>query len=80
MIRIKLFAAAKQIVGSDELQLDVVTPLSVSHLRNKLVEREPKLAEVVAHARFAVNAEYATDETQVDADDDIAIIPPVSGG
>ena len=41
--------------------------------------KEP-LAEVVAHARLAVNNEYAADTAVVPAAAEVAIIPPVSGG
>ena len=40
----------------------------------------PPLADIVPHARFAVNTEYATDTTPITAHAEIALIPPVSGG
>lgn len=45
------------------------------------LEREcPRLAEARGRLRFAVNQEYATLETHLKPGDEVAIIPPVSGG
>ena len=79
-IRIRLFAAAKQLVGVDRVQLEIADGATVADLREELLRSFPALADVLPHVAFAVNEAYASDETKVDPQCDIACIPPVSGG
>jgi molybdopterin converting factor subunit 1 len=79
-VTIKLFAAAKQIAGTDSIELSCSENSTVSDLKGKLVEQLPDLESIVSHARFAINADFATDDTLVQENSEIACIPPVSGG
>jgi len=80
MFRVKLFAVAKQIVGSDTATIDLPEPSTIADLRAALARDYPALAATLGSVVFAVNAEYATDETRLSPADEIACIPPVSGG
>jgi len=83
-VRVKLFAVAKQRVG--QAQIDVELPSgaharpTVRQLRGAIVEKYPPLADVLAHARIAVDNEYADDSAAISPTSEFAIIPPVSGG
>ncbi len=78
MITIKLFGITRDIVGSEALT--VVEPVkNVRQLLAHLHAQYPRLTELNA-LMVAVNDEYATDETPVSASDEVALIPPVSGG
>jgi len=79
-VRVKLFAVARQRVGCDCVEVELPAAATVRQLRGALVEQFPPLAEVIPHARLAVNSEYAADTMAVPAAAEIAIIPPVSGG
>ena len=79
-LKVKLFAVARQRVGSDSVVVELPPGASVRQLRGALVEQFPPLADVVTHARLAVNSEYASDAAVVPAAAEVAIIPPVSGG
>ena len=79
-IRLRLFAVAKQAAGSDIIEVELPEGANVGQLRRALVERVPKLSGMVERMMFAVDAEYATDETEVRPNADVACIPPVSGG
>jgi molybdopterin converting factor subunit 1 len=78
--RVRLFAVAKQLAGSDSVELDLPSGATVSDLRGAIQDQFPELAQVIRHAAFAVNTEYAKDETRIPDDAEIACIPPVSGG
>ncbi|MBH8599615.1 MULTISPECIES: MoaD/ThiS family protein [unclassified Thermoactinomyces] len=54
--------------------------LSVSELRQLLVERYPEYSYLIRTCMIAVNREYAGENTQVQAEDEVALIPFVSGG
>jgi MoaE-MoaD fusion protein len=79
-VRIMLFAIARQRVGCDSVEVEIPEAATVRQLRGALVEHFPPLAEVIPHARFAVNSEYAAETSLIPASAEIAIIPPVSGG
>jgi molybdopterin converting factor subunit 1 len=79
-LRVKLFAVAKQAAGSEFIDLDVAEPATVAAIRAALVSALPDLVAAKKHLLFAVNAEYASDKTVVRSTDEVACIPPVSGG
>jgi molybdopterin converting factor subunit 1 len=79
-IRVKLFAVAKQKAGQDEIEFDLPPGSTIAALRAAIAEQHPPLADVLRHARLAVDSEYATDAITITPSAEIAIIPPVSGG
>lgn len=79
-VRVKLFAVAKQAAGADHVDLEVPEPATVAAVRDALVSALPDLAAARRHLLFAVNAEYAADSKRVQSSDEVACIPPVSGG
>lgn len=79
-VNVKLFAVARQRAGAGAVEIELSPPATVGQLRRALVEQCSVLADVVGHARLAVNNEYADDNTIVMPGSEIAIIPPVSGG
>jgi molybdopterin converting factor subunit 1 len=79
-IQIKLFAVARERVGTDQIEAELQEDASVGTLRAVLASQFPPLAEVLPHVRFAVNSEYASDNQSIPPGAEVAIIPPVSGG
>lgn len=76
--KIMTFGVARDIVGSNMLELDE-RPLTVGSLRKLLGEKYPRLNSIKSYA-IAVNEEYADDGYEFADSDTIVIIPPVSGG
>ena len=76
-----LFGIAKDIVGESVIDLSnkEMLPESVAELKNLLAKDFPDFSKLSSLA-IAVNSEYATDDVVLKKDDEIAIIPPVSGG
>ena len=79
-VQVKLFAAARQRIESDQIELELVQGATIAELRKQLCQEYPSLRPLVASAMFAVNQSYATDDTVLIATSEIACIPPVSGG
>lgn len=79
-VRVRLFALAKQLAGSESIELELAEPANVAQLRKQLATEIPGLNEVMGNLLFAVDAEYASDDTAVLSTSDVACIPPVSGG
>jgi molybdopterin converting factor subunit 1 len=79
-MKIISFGVTKDITGS--LYLDLETgenPVSVKELKENLFNRYPGLQNLKTLS-IAVNSEYASNETMVSNQDEVALIPPVSGG
>jgi len=79
-VRVRLFAVAKQLAGTDEITLDVPEGTTLGKLRLALAAEVPAIASVLPHILFAVGSEYVGDESLVPASGELACIPPVSGG
>lgn len=77
---VKLFAGARELAGQDQVEIELPTQATVADLRGALLAGFPALTPLLPHALFAIDANYATDETAVPEDAEIACIPPVSGG
>ena len=80
-MEVLLFGIARDIVGESTLKISVENkvPSSVSELKEMLSETYPEFRKLSSLA-VAVNSEYAQDDVPLDRNDEIAIIPPVSGG
>jgi molybdopterin converting factor subunit 1 len=79
-IRVRLFAMQRETAGMRELRLEVPRGATVDDAWNAVVESVPALAPGRASLRFAVNGTYADPATTLADGDEIACIPPVSGG
>ncbi len=79
-IRIQLFAAAREIAGSESLELDVPQNATIRDVREQLVVAVPLLKPLVHSLLWAVNNQYAGDDRTISNTDTIACFPPVSGG
>jgi len=78
-MRILLFGIVKDIVGDDKLDIKLDFPKNVGDLKKYLIKKYPELGNLSSIA-IALNNEYATEEMTLTIEDEIAIIPPVSGG
>lgn len=81
MIRILLFAGLAEAAGSQLVTLDTGSePVSIYEIRSLLAESYPDLRDLLEKSMAAVNQDYAAPDRQVTSADEIAFIPPVSGG
>jgi molybdopterin converting factor subunit 1 len=80
MVRVKLFAVARQLAGGDAVEIEMSEPATIGRLREALAAQVPELAGIARHVMFAVGTEYASDDAAIDQSAEIACIPPVSGG
>jgi molybdopterin converting factor subunit 1 len=79
-MRILFFAQLKDATSCDSVELAAGTPLDAAQLWAKLLQKFPALAAHRASVRLAKNSEYARSDTQFSDTDEVALIPPVSGG
>jgi molybdopterin converting factor subunit 1 len=79
-ITIRLFARLRDLAGSGELVRDVPGPATVQSVWRALVVEMPALGEYERTMSVAVNADYARMSAPVSDGDEVAFLPPVSGG
>jgi molybdopterin converting factor subunit 1 len=79
-VSVKLFARLRDLAGAAELSRDVPAPATVQTVWESLVAEMPALREYERTMSVAVNAEYARMAAQVNDGDEVAFLPPVSGG
>lgn len=77
-ISVRCFAAAREVLGAESLALEVPVATTLAALRQLLAERAPALGRLPL--AFAVNRDYARPDTVLRDGDEVALIPPISGG
>jgi molybdopterin converting factor subunit 1 len=80
LMRVLFFAQTRDAAGTAELEMKVSGSLGVAEIWRALVAAQPKLAAFQKTTRLACNGEYANSETRFTDADEVALIPPVSGG
>lgn len=78
-INLVLFGIAKDIVGASKSQLDVEDGMLINEFKQILVKEYPRMKDLTSIS-FAVGTEYVTDDYQLENNEEVVIIPPVSGG
>jgi len=79
-VRVQLFARLRELAGRDEWIGDVPTGASVRDVWRALAAAHPDVEGLASTVSAAVNADFASMRTIVHDGDEIAFLPPVSGG
>ena len=79
-VTVRLFARLRDLVGTGELQREVPYGATVAALWESLVRDHSAIAPYAESMSCAVNAEYARMTTTLTEGDEVAFLPPVSGG
>jgi len=78
-IKILAFGVAQDIVGARKGEMDVTEEATIAEVKAALSDRFPRF-EALNKFSIAVNEEYREDDYIIQSGDELAIIPPVSGG
>ena len=79
-VTVKLFASFREATGQAERTLEVTPGTTVGQLWSNLVHESPRLAPLSDSAAFAVNKQYSRSDAALRDGDEVAFLPPVSGG
>jgi len=79
-VRVRVFAALREVMDKEELEVELPSGTTVTGLWERLVSDEPRLEPYGAALQFAVNHDFVGKETELQPDDEVAFLPPVSGG
>ncbi|MFO1052395.1 MAG: molybdenum cofactor biosynthesis protein MoaE [Planctomycetota bacterium] len=77
-VRVRCFAAIRELFGRDELVVELPEGSTLARLESELADLQPQFARIT-FAR-AVNRGYARVDQVLRDDDEVAFIPPISGG
>ena len=82
MITIKYFASLKSIAEKEEDNLDIERPISIDQLSDIISKTAPKMGAVIREKKvmISVNQEMADADTVIHDGDEVAFLPPFSGG
>ena len=78
-IRLRAFGIAKDILSAKELDYDLHESKNIIGLRIQLSKDYPEF-NMLSSIRFAINETYVGDEAVLNDNDEVILIPPVSGG
>ncbi len=78
--RVLLFGGIREIAGADSVELDIPEGGTTENMLDALTRAHPGIGRWRPFLRVAVNREYTAGAAPVSAGDEIAVIPPVSGG
>ena len=78
--KVRLFASLSELAGTREAEVELGEGLTAGDVYTLLCGRFPQLAGFGDVLRYAVNGEYVTAVHPVGENDEVALIPPVSGG
>jgi molybdopterin synthase catalytic subunit len=79
-ITIKLFAVLRDRAGVSDWAIELPAGATAGTAAEAVRARFPAIADLTAKAALAVNFEYATADVALKDGDEVALIPPVSGG
>jgi molybdopterin converting factor subunit 1 len=79
-IKVRLFANLRELVGEREITITVPGGITVSNLNNEILKKYPQLKSFSNKFVTSVNCKITTGDTIITSSDEIALLPPVSGG
>lgn len=79
-IKVKLFAILRERVGESEITITVPSGITVNHLNNEILKKYPQLKSFSNKFVTSVNCKVTTGDTVITSKDEVALLPPVSGG
>ena len=74
------FASAGDILGTGETTLELPSRTTLAQLKQLLEERHPQLGALWTRLAIAVNGDLVSEDTALADGDEVALLPPVSGG
>jgi molybdopterin converting factor subunit 1 len=79
-IKVRLFANLRELVGEREITITVPSGVTVSYLNNEILKKYPQLKSFSNKFVTSVNCKVTSGDTIINSSDEIALLPPVSGG
>jgi molybdopterin converting factor subunit 1 len=78
--RVKLFAAMSELAGGESAEVELPDGATVGDLRREVAKQLPLARTLLNSSGIAVNHDFAENDRLLQPSDEVAVIPPVSGG
>ena len=79
-VTVRLFARLRDIAGAGELAREIAPGSTITSVWRQLADEYPAFGPYERSVSSAVNADYARMDTELQEGDEVAFLPPVSGG
>ena len=79
LVDIKLFASCRDMIGKDKITLKIKDQMTIGDLKKKILRLYPVLSLGIQFV-VSLNYEIVSETTPISQKDEVAILPPVSGG
>jgi len=79
-LRVQIFATLAQQIGQNQIDVDVPNGAVVADLLESIGKQYPAIVPLLERTAVAVNLSYVKKNHALGPDDEVALIPPVSGG
>ena len=79
-IKVLFFASCREISGVTSADVHLGETATTTDLMTELIELYPALSQREGDLKLAVNQAYITTETNLKEGDEVALLPPISGG
>jgi len=79
-VTVRLFSVAKDLGGFEDQEFQLLPGSKANDVMEELSRRNPRFDEWRGSIRLAVNQEYVANDHALRDGDEVAVIPPVSGG
>jgi sulfur-carrier protein len=79
-VTVRLFGRLHDLVGASVLEREIEAPATAAEVWQMLAAEAPAVAPYAQSVSVAVNADFARMTTRLEAGDEVAFLPPVSGG
>ncbi len=80
IVTVKLFAAAREMIGSETVSLELAEGTTILDIKRTVTHMFPQIEGLLSRSVIARNQDYALDTDVIAPGDELAVIPPVSGG
>lgn len=79
-MHVQLFAGLREKLGQEFIEIPQPLPKCIAELKVQIAAQYPAVQELLSRCQWAINYEFVCDDTVLTEADEIAVIPPVSGG
>ena len=79
-VTVKYFAVCRQMLNRDEEDMELPEGAILQDLLDRLKDEKPEISGLFETMQMSVNWQYADYETKLSDNDEVALIPPVTGG
>jgi len=80
IVKMLFFASCRDLVGAGEREVTLEAGATVTDLISDIASEHPRFVEMVPSLMISVNQEYVERDSVLEDGDEVAFIPPVSGG